>query len=57
MILLDGKKVSERVLEDVKERVEHLDKKPLLNVILVGNNPASIIYVNNNYILFIKLIF
>ncbi len=47
MILLDGKKVSERVLEDVKERVEHLDKKPFLNVILVGNNPASIIYVNN----------
>ena len=47
MILLDGKKVSERVLDDVKERVEHLDKKPFLNVILVGNNPASIIYVNN----------
>lgn len=47
MILLDGKKVSEKVLNDVKERVKLLDKKPFLNVILVGNDPASIIYVNN----------
>ena len=47
MIILDGKKVSEKVLEDVKNRVKLSDKQPYLNVILVGDNTASRIYVNN----------
>ncbi len=47
MILLDGKKTSEKVLEGVKEKVAQLDKKPHLVVILVGDNPASKIYVRN----------
>ena len=47
MILLDGKKVSEKILEDVKERVKHLSKKPYLVVILVGDDSASRVYVNN----------
>lgn len=47
MIILDGKSVSEKILEQAKERVSKLDKKPHLVVILVGDNPASKIYVKN----------
>ena len=46
-VILDGKKVSQKVLEMVKSRVEGLSKQPHLAVILVGDNPASKIYVNN----------
>lgn len=46
-MILDGKKTSLKVLEGVKERVSKLDKKPHLVVILVGDNPASKIYVRN----------
>jgi methylenetetrahydrofolate dehydrogenase (NADP+)/methenyltetrahydrofolate cyclohydrolase len=47
LIILDGKSVSEKILEQAKERVSKLDKKPHLVVILVGDNPASKIYVKN----------
>ena len=46
-VILDGKKVSSKILSIVKERVEKLSITPHLVVILVGNNPASRIYVNN----------
>lgn len=46
-MILDGKKVSLKVLEQVKERVSKLDCQPHLVVILVGDNPASKIYVRN----------
>ena len=47
MIILDGKALSLKVLEQVKESVAKLEKQPHLVVILVGENPASKIYVNN----------
>ena len=47
MIILDGKSLSLKVLEKVKERVETLSVVPHLVVILVGDNAASKIYVNN----------
>jgi len=51
MILLDGKKVSEQILEEVRVEVERLKsenkKIPHLAVILVGNNPASETYVGS----------
>ena len=47
MIILDGKTLSLKVLEQVKESVAKLEKQPHLVVILVGENPASKIYVNN----------
>jgi methylenetetrahydrofolate dehydrogenase (NADP+)/methenyltetrahydrofolate cyclohydrolase len=51
MILLDGKKVSEQILEEIKVEVERLKsenkKIPHLAVILVGNNPASETYVGS----------
>lgn len=48
--ILDGKKTSAAVKEDVKTQVEKLGKIGItcsLAVIIVGDNPASKIYVNN----------
>ena len=47
MIVLDGKALSIKVLDRVKAKVENLSKTPHLAVILVGDDPASKIYVNN----------
>ena len=47
MILLDGKKVSQKILEEVRKTVTELKKKPHLVVILVGDDSASRIYVTN----------
>ena len=51
MVLLDGKKVSEEIKIEQKERLEVLkslcDFTPALAVILVGDNPASKVYVRN----------
>ena len=43
-VILDGKAVSAKVKEEVKEEVEALKKQGVsvgLAVIIVGNNPAS----------------
>lgn len=51
MQLLDGKKISEQILEEIKTEVGQLKsankKIPHLAVILVGNNPASETYVGS----------
>lgn len=46
-MILDGKSLSIKVLEKIKSRVDVLDVKPHLVVILVGNDTASQIYVRN----------
>ena len=46
-VVLDGKKLRDRLLEGLKTKLDGFDKKPTLVVILVGENPASKIYVNN----------
>lgn len=46
-MILDGKALSQKILEEIKKEVPNLAKKPHLAVILVGNDPASRIYVNN----------
>ncbi len=46
-MILDGKKVANEILEDIKEKVAKLDKKPHLAVLLVGNDLASQVYVRN----------
>ena len=46
-MILDGKKLKEKLLKDLKIQVDKMNKKPSLAVILVGDNPASRIYVNN----------
>ena len=48
--LIDGKEVSNHVKTKVREEVELLKEKgiePALAVIIVGNDPASKIYVGN----------
>ena len=48
--ILDGKKVSQRVKDELKEKVTQLKEKglnPGLAVIIVGNDSASRVYVNN----------
>ena len=43
--IIDGKKVSNIILDNLKKEVSSLSKKPKLAVILAGDNPASKIYV------------
>lgn len=45
--ILDGKKLRDNIIENLKAKVDTFDEKPTLVVILVGENPASKIYVNN----------
>lgn len=48
--IIDGKAVSLRIKEEMKERCEQLKKEginPGLAVIIVGDDPASRVYVNN----------
>ncbi len=45
--ILDGKTCADKILDNIKEQVSKLDTTPGLAVILVGNNPASSIYVKN----------
>ena len=46
-IILDGKNLRDKILTELKEKIDTYEKKPTLVVILVGENPASQIYVNN----------
>lgn len=49
-VLLDGKMVSQKIRNDLKEQVEEMRKEgiiPKLAVIMVGNDPGSKIYVRN----------
>ena len=44
--LIDGKLVSKKILENLSDEILFLSKKPCLAVIIVGDDPASKIYVN-----------
>lgn len=46
-IILDGKQTAKKITDELKLKVQSLDKKPSLAVIMVGNNPASEVYVKN----------
>lgn len=46
-IILDGKKLREKLLADLKAKIDSCKNKPSLSVILAGDDPASKIYVNN----------
>lgn len=51
MMILDGKKLAEHKFSQLKARVEackaRLGRAPQLSVLLVGDDPASRVYVNN----------
>ncbi len=44
---IDGKAIAEEILTDLKRKVAQLQVPPGLAVILVGDNPASALYVKN----------
>lgn len=49
-MILDGKKTSNRIKTELKEKVVHLAEKgivPCLAVVIVGEDPASKVYVNS----------
>ena len=46
-IILDGKKLRDKIFENLKQRLNNMSEKPTLAVIIVGENPASQIYVRN----------
>lgn len=45
--IIDGKKTAQKIRSELKLEIQNLKIKPELRVILVGNNPASQIYVKN----------
>jgi len=45
--IIDGKKISDNLKSDIAKEISSLNSKPGLAVILVGDDPASRVYVNN----------
>ena len=43
-IILDGKKLSEKILSDLKKEISEINRPIELAIVLVGNNPASLAY-------------
>ncbi len=46
-VIMDGKKLRDKILEELKIKLANLRLEPKLVVISVGDDPASKIYVNN----------
>ena len=47
MTILDGKKIKEEKLEELKKEIESLERSPGIAVIQVGSDSASDVYVKN----------
>lgn len=45
--ILDGKKLRDKIFENLKAKLDKMSVKPTLAVILAGDDPSSKIYVNN----------
>ena len=45
--IIDGKKIADKILWELKGKIARLNRPPGLAVILVGDDPASRLYVNN----------
>jgi methylenetetrahydrofolate dehydrogenase (NADP+) / methenyltetrahydrofolate cyclohydrolase len=45
--ILDGKKLSERIISELKKQVSGMAKKPILAIISVGDDQSSKVYVRN----------
>lgn len=44
--ILDGKKLAESVLTDLKRRISKIEQAPKLSIILCGNKPESVLYTS-----------
>lgn len=49
MILIDGKAAAQKIYDGIKQETERLSEKPTIAVIIVGNDPASKIYVGRKH--------
>lgn len=47
MIILDGKKTAEKLNEALAETIKTLERKPRLDIVLIGDHPASLSYVKS----------
>ena len=47
--LIDGKKLAEKIKAKVKQEIKEKNLKPKLSLILIGDNPASQIYVRKKH--------
>src|SRR3989338_2601147 len=45
--IIDGKLIAKKIREELMEKVKTLEFKPCIAFVLVGNEPASQIYVSN----------
>ena len=45
--IIDGKEIAEKILIDLKSKIKNMEEKPGLALVLVGDNPASEIYVSS----------
>ena len=46
-MILEGRPVLDSIKEKVRDEVSYIDKQITMTVVVVGNNPASEIYVRN----------
>ncbi len=46
-MIIDGKKIAEEIRQEVKKQIEDENLKVCLAVVIVGENPASMVYVKN----------
>ncbi len=46
-MIINGQKIAQNLRKNIGEQVAHLERKPGLAVILVGDDPASAVYVRN----------
>ncbi|HLC50499.1 MAG TPA: bifunctional 5,10-methylenetetrahydrofolate dehydrogenase/5,10-methenyltetrahydrofolate cyclohydrolase [Candidatus Nanoarchaeia archaeon] len=44
--IIDGNKIAKNILDNIKNKVKIMKEKPGLALVMVGNNPASEVYVN-----------
>lgn len=50
MKLLNGKRLAKKILQNLKKKISRTKKKSVLAMVLVGNDPASKIYIKNKKI-------
>ena len=46
--IIDGNKIAKSIIESIKNKVKSMKEKPGLALVMVGNNPASEVYVHFN---------
>ena len=47
MTIIDGKALAAEIRVELKQKIEKMNRKPGLAVVIVGEDPASQIYVRN----------